>query len=226
MEKEQINQLLDKQRQYFYSGATLDLDFRISALKRLRASIRKHEDQIHAALKKDLGKSNFESYMCETGLVLSEITHMLKNIRSYAKEQTVPTPLAQFHSHSFRKPSPYGVVLIMSPWNYPFLLTHDRSLHDRRADGADARVAGADEIFQYPALRRVQQQAPARRDVLQGIRAGLHHAREKALSEGHFRVPDALSSETVAGGAGGGPDLHGCPGRKLRGADVHFSLCN
>ena len=106
MEKEQINQLLDKQRQYFYSGATLDLDFRISALKRLRASIRKHEDQIHAALKKDLGKSNFESYMCETGLVLSEITHMLKNIRSYAKEQTVPTPLAQFHSHSFRKPSP------------------------------------------------------------------------------------------------------------------------
>ena len=123
MEKEQINQLLDKQRQYFYSGATLDLDFRISALKRLRASIRKHEDQIHAALKKDLGKSNFESYMCETGLVLSEITHMLKNIRSYAKEQTVPTPLAQFHSRSFRKPSPYGVVLIMSPWNYPFLLT-------------------------------------------------------------------------------------------------------
>lgn len=56
MEKEQINQLLDKQRQYFYSGATLDLDFRISALKRLRASIRKHEDQIHAALKKDLEK--------------------------------------------------------------------------------------------------------------------------------------------------------------------------
>ena len=81
------------------------------------------KDQIHAALKKDLGKSNFESYMCETGLVLSEITHMLKNIRSYAKEQTVPTPLAQFHSRSFRKPSPYGVVLIMSPWNYPFLLT-------------------------------------------------------------------------------------------------------
>ncbi len=61
--------------------------------------------------------------MCETGLVLSEITHMLKNIRSYAKEKTVPTPLAQFHSHSFRKPSPYGVVLVMSPWNYPFLLT-------------------------------------------------------------------------------------------------------
>ena len=123
MEKEQITQLLNKQRQYFYTGATLSIDFRISALKRLKAAIRKHESQINAALKKDLGKSNFESYMCETGLVLSEITHMLKNIRAYAKEETVPTPLAQFHSRSFRKPSPYGVVLIMSPWNYPFLLT-------------------------------------------------------------------------------------------------------
>lgn len=99
MEKEQITQLLEKQRQYFYSGATLNLDFRISALKRLRASIRKHEAQIHAALRKDLGKSNFESYMCETGLVLSEITHMLKNIRSYSKRRnrtnsagTVPLP--------------------------------------------------------------------------------------------------------------------------------------
>lgn len=57
MEKEQITQLLEKQRQYFYSGATLNLDFRISALKRLRASIRKHEAQIHAALRKDLGKA-------------------------------------------------------------------------------------------------------------------------------------------------------------------------
>ena len=55
MEKEQITQLLEKQRQYFYSGATLNLDFCISALKRLRASIRKHEAQIHAALRKDLG---------------------------------------------------------------------------------------------------------------------------------------------------------------------------
>ena len=63
--------------------------------------------------------------MCETGLVLSEITYMLKHIRSFAKEKNVLTPLAQFHSRSFKKPSPYGVALIMSPWNYPFLLTID-----------------------------------------------------------------------------------------------------
>ncbi len=60
--------------------------------------------------------------MCETGIVLSEITFMLKHIRFFAREKTVPTPLAQFHSRSYQKPSPYGVVLIMSPWNYPFLL--------------------------------------------------------------------------------------------------------
>lgn len=63
--------------------------------------------------------------MCETGLVLNEITYMLKHIRRFAREKTVPTPLAQFHSRSYQKPSPYGVVLIMSPWNYPFLLALD-----------------------------------------------------------------------------------------------------
>ncbi len=64
MEKEQINQLLDKQRQYFYSGATLDLDFRISALKRLRASIRKHEEQIHAALRKRIWEKVISKAIC------------------------------------------------------------------------------------------------------------------------------------------------------------------
>ena len=73
----------------------------------------------------DLSKSNFESYMCETGLVLSEISYMLKHIRRFAREKRVHTPLAQFHSRSFIKPGPYGVVLIMSPWNYPFLLSLD-----------------------------------------------------------------------------------------------------
>ena len=61
--------------------------------------------------------------MCETGLVLSELTYMIRHVRRFAKEKRVPTPLAQFHSRSFKKPSPYGVTLIMSPWNYPFMLT-------------------------------------------------------------------------------------------------------
>ena len=125
MTETDIKNIIENQRTYFQSGATLDIDFRLSALRRLQAAIRKYETQIHTALRADLGKSSFESYMCETGLVLSEISYMLKHTRSFAREKTVHTPLAQFHSHSFKQPSPYGVVLVMSPWNYPFLLTLD-----------------------------------------------------------------------------------------------------
>lgn len=125
MTQEAIQEIIRKQRNYFYTGATLNIDFRITALKKLQTSIQSHQEQINTALKSDLGKSSFESYMCESGLVLSEITYMLKHIRSLSKEKTVHTPLAQFHSRSYRKPSPYGVTLIMSPWNYPFLLTFD-----------------------------------------------------------------------------------------------------
>ena len=125
MTQESIQELIRKQREYFYTGVTLDVNFRINSLKKIQTAIQTHQEQINAALKADLGKSSFESYMCESGLVLNEITYMLKHIRSLAKEKTVPTPLAQFHSRSYMKPSPYGVVLIMSPWNYPFLLTFD-----------------------------------------------------------------------------------------------------
>ena len=114
---------MEKQRAYFYSGATLDVNHRIQALKKLKTIIKRREQEINAAIKSDLGKSSFESYMCETGLSLSEISYMIKHTRSFSREKTVYTPLAQFHSRSFKKPSPYGVVLVMSPWNYPFLLT-------------------------------------------------------------------------------------------------------
>lgn len=125
MDKNQIKQLIAMQRDYFYSGNTLPVQKRILALKKLKAAILHYQSDIEAALEKDLGKSSFEGYMCEIGMTLSEIDYMLKHIRSLAREQRVHTPLAQFASKSYRKPSPYGVVLIMSPWNYPFLLTLD-----------------------------------------------------------------------------------------------------
>lgn len=125
MTETEIRQIVENQRTYFYTGATLPLSHRIEALKKIQSYILTHEAEIGKAIRKDLGKSDFESYMCETGLVLSEITYMLKHIRSFAKEKNVLTPLVQFHSRSFKKPSPYGVALIMSPWNYPFLLTID-----------------------------------------------------------------------------------------------------
>ena len=123
MTEQEIKNLVTRQRSYFQTGATLPVEARLKALRKLYAAVYGHQREIHGALREDLGKSQFESYMCETGMVLDEISCMLKHLRRWAKDETVPTPLAQFHSHSYRMPSPYGAVLIMSPWNYPFMLT-------------------------------------------------------------------------------------------------------
>ncbi len=125
MTQEKIKDLVYSQRKFFHTNATRNVKFRMQALERLKSSIKKYEHEIAEALQKDLGKSSFESYMCETGLVLSEIAYMQNHLHKFSKEKTVRTPLAQFYSRSFQKPSPYGVVLVMSPWNYPLLLTLD-----------------------------------------------------------------------------------------------------
>ena len=125
MTEQEIQSVLEKQRDYFASGATLSYEARSAVLSRLKEALLRREDDIHAALKADLGKSATESYMCETGLTLSELTWMQKHLKGLMKEKRVPTPLAQFAARSFRSPSPYGSVLIMSPWNYPVLLTLD-----------------------------------------------------------------------------------------------------
>ena len=123
MREKDIQRALAKQRAYFRSGRTLPVKDRLRALQKLRAYIMKYENKLYAALEEDLGKSPSESYMCEIGMTLAEITFMEKHLRGLARPRTVATPLAQFASHSFVKPSPYGNVLIISPWNYPFLLT-------------------------------------------------------------------------------------------------------
>ena len=120
-----IEEILEQQRAYFHSGATLPVSFRIENLKKLYAAVQKYEREISEALTEDLGKSDFEGFMCETGLVLSELHYMIRHTRRFARERRVHTPLAQFASRSYQKPTPYGNTLIMSPWNYPFLLTLD-----------------------------------------------------------------------------------------------------
>ena len=123
MTEQEIQQIIQNQRKFFESGKTLPVAFRKENLKKLYAVIKQNESEIMAAVKKDLGKSAMESFMCEVGLVLEEISFMLKHVAKYAKKQVVKTPLAQFASKSYKNPSPRGVVLIMSPWNYPFMLT-------------------------------------------------------------------------------------------------------
>lgn len=125
MTSEEIKLIVEKQREYFTTGETLDVRFRIESLKKLKRAIENNIDEISSAIERDLGKSAFESYMCETGLVLSELSFMIKHTKRFSKDKTVLTPLAQFASRSYVKQSPYGVCLVMSPWNYPFLLTID-----------------------------------------------------------------------------------------------------
>lgn len=120
-----IGVIVEGQRKFYESGKTLDVKTRLNYLKRLYTAIKQNLDVIHSGLYADLGKSASESYMCETGLVLSELSHFIKNVKKYAKAKRVKTPLAQFASKSYRLPSPYGTVLIMNPWNYPFLLSID-----------------------------------------------------------------------------------------------------
>lgn len=125
MDSSKIKNVVNQQRKFFQTGATLPVKFRIEALKKLKANILANEKEIAAAIKADLGKSETEAFMCEIGLVITEISYMLKHVRKFAKDKTVSTPLSNFPAHSFVKSSPYGNVLIMSPWNYPFLLTLD-----------------------------------------------------------------------------------------------------
>ena len=150
-----IDNILESQQRYFESGETLDVKFRIAQLKKLYAAIKKYETEVEEALTKDLGKSEFEGFMCEVGLVLTEISYMIKHTKKFAREHTVYTPLAQFASRSYKKPCPYGNVLIMSPWNYPFLLTIDPL--------ADAIAAGNTAVVKPSAY------SPATSEIIQKI---------------------------------------------------------
>ena len=114
--------IVRRQRAFFETGWTLDLSHRLNALRRLKRGIKDMREDIYKALSEDLGKSRAESYMSEVGMVLSEISYMEKHLLSLSRPRLVPTPLAQFPSASYILREPYGTVLIMSPWNYPFML--------------------------------------------------------------------------------------------------------
>lgn len=117
-----MEQIVAKQRAFFATGKTKEYAFRQNALKKLREAILKNRSLIEEALQKDLHKSSFEAYMTEVGMTLSELTYVQKHLRSWMGKKRVHTNLEQFHASSFTVSEPYGVVLVMSPWNYPFML--------------------------------------------------------------------------------------------------------
>ena len=122
---ETLREKINKQRKYFSTGETKDINFRIEKLKKLRDVLKSEEEKIFEALKKDLMKSSFESYVTEVAMVYDEIYMHIKNIKKWSKKRRVKTPLVQFPAKSFIKLEPYGVVLIIGPFNYPFMLTMD-----------------------------------------------------------------------------------------------------
>lgn len=118
----QIERLVQNQHHFFNTGETLGYEFRKKNLERLRSAIKTHEGAIHSALKKDLGKSEFEAYGTETGICIHDITQTLKHLKRWMRPQRVPTALLAQPGRSRILYTPLGVNLIIAPYNYPFQL--------------------------------------------------------------------------------------------------------
>jgi aldehyde dehydrogenase (NAD+) len=118
-----ITSIIEKQKAFFNTGTTKDVSWRIKQIKKLLNLIAKNEAKICEALKKDLNKAEYESLSVEIGPVFADGSHILKHIREWAEPQEVPTSLFHLPGNSKIYKEPYGNVLLISPWNYPFLLT-------------------------------------------------------------------------------------------------------
>ncbi len=118
----QIPELLKSQHDFFQTGKTKDVDFRKQVLKKLLQTIQRKEDKICEALYKDFKKPKFESVATETAIVIKEIKLAIKNIKHWSKPKRVPASLLNYPSSDWIYSQPYGTVLIIAPWNYPFQL--------------------------------------------------------------------------------------------------------
>ncbi len=122
MEHSEIQNIIEKQKQFFESGITLDVNFRLDVLKKLRNLLINHEHDVYEALRLDFGKPAFETYASENGLVLQDLRILIRNLKKWARPQRAYTPLLHWQARSYFRKEPYGRVLIISPWNYPLQL--------------------------------------------------------------------------------------------------------
>lgn len=175
--------LVAKQTAYFNSGATQDVNGRIIALRRLYDAIKSHENEIADALHEDLGKCADESYLTEVGLVLSEISFQIAHVRKWARPTPVYPGLLDFPSTAMTYHCPKGVVLVLSPWNYPFQLTMDPLV------GA---VAAGDTVICRPS-----DHSPATSAVMARLIAEVFDEQHVACVIGDHTVADALLAQPV-----------------------------
>ena len=122
--KEKIHKIVKRQRAFFKTGKTLDVSFRIAQLKKLKEAMQKYETEIEQALYEDLGRSAAEAYLCDIGPVIMEVNEMIRGVKKWAKPERHLSGAAAFPSLVTKVyKMPYGVTLIISPFNFPFMLT-------------------------------------------------------------------------------------------------------
>lgn len=122
MNSNDIHSVFEKQKKYFHDGRTLPVAERVTWLKQLRATLNRFEQEILDALRMDLGKSNFEAFSNEIGTCHAEINDAIRSVKRWAKPKRVPLELYHQPGSGTLYPEPYGVVLVIAPWNYPFQL--------------------------------------------------------------------------------------------------------
>lgn len=119
----EIKEIVQNQREFFKTEQTLDLKFRLAALRKIRSRTFEFKDKLYDAFKADLNKCEFDVDATEMGLLLNEIKYMLRHIKRLARPKKVRTSLVNFVSKGYRYPEPYGVTLVVAPWNYPLQLS-------------------------------------------------------------------------------------------------------
>ncbi len=173
-------ELLNRQTKFYTEEADFNVDFRIKALTKLSNAIKNNEDEIHKALKKDLRKSSFESFITETGIIRHEIAYIKKNLKKWTKKQKVPTSQKQlFYSKSYVQNNARGQVLIFSPWNYPFQLVMSPLI------GA---IAAGNTVVLKPS-----EHAPATSQIIKEIISELFPEKYIAVVLGDSKVAQALT---------------------------------
>ena len=172
-----MEELLRLHRAFMASRKSYEVEYRLQALQRLQEAIRHYEDEICRAIYQDLGKARSESYMCEVGLTLTELSHMKRHIRRWARTKIVGTGLANFPAVSRIVQEPYGLVLIMSPWNYPFMLCMEPLV------GA---IAAGNSVVLKPS-----NYSPATSAVIKKVVS-------RAFEEGHVSVVEGGRAENTA----------------------------
>ncbi len=118
-----IEKLINRQRDLFNSNKTKDVTYRIDQLKKFKRVLKANEEILYKAIYEDFGKSEFETYLTEIGLIYHEINLLLKNIKKWSKVRRVRTDLPNFPARSYILPEPLGVTLIIGAWNYPYQIS-------------------------------------------------------------------------------------------------------